>query len=82
MNGTIKTTKNKAWLKGFEVAREGSDSLEMTRLRYADDTLIFGDAEEQQLKYLRVMLILFEGMSGLHINWRKAWCIQLMKRQI
>ncbi|WMV13372.1 hypothetical protein MTR67_006757 [Solanum verrucosum] len=39
---------------------------------HADDTLIFCDAEEQQLKYLRVILILFEGMTGLHINWRKS----------
>lgn len=32
--------------------REGGDSLEVSHLQYADDTLIFYDAEEQQLKYL------------------------------
>ncbi|KAG5614537.1 hypothetical protein H5410_014361 [Solanum commersonii] len=37
-----------------------------------NDTLIFCDAEEEQLKYLRVILVLFEGISGLHINWRKS----------
>ncbi|KAG5580786.1 hypothetical protein H5410_051413 [Solanum commersonii] len=36
-----------------------------------DDTLIFCDAEEEQLKYLRVVLVLFEGISDLHIHWRK-----------
>ncbi|WMV39938.1 hypothetical protein MTR67_033323 [Solanum verrucosum] len=57
---------------GFDVAREGTERLEVTHLQYADDTLIFCDAEEEQLKYLRVILVLFEGISGLHINWRKS----------
>ncbi|WMV28367.1 hypothetical protein MTR67_021752 [Solanum verrucosum] len=52
--------------------REGTERLEVTHLQYADDTLIFCDAEEEQLKYLRVILVLFEGISGLHINWRKS----------
>jgi len=43
----------------------------VTHLQYADDTLIFCDAEEEQLKYLRVILVLFEGISDLHIHWRK-----------
>ncbi|KAG5585379.1 hypothetical protein H5410_045813 [Solanum commersonii] len=60
------------WIRGFDVAREGTESLEVTHLQYADDTLIFCDAEEEQLKYLRVILYLFEGISGLHINWRKS----------
>ena len=68
----IKTESSRAWLKCFDVAREGGDSLEITHLQYADGTLIFCDTEEQQLKYLRVILILFEGMSGLHINRRKS----------
>ena len=33
---------------------------------------IFCDAEEKQLKILRVILILFEATSDLHINWRKS----------
>lgn len=75
LNSMIKTANNRASLEGFDVAREsreGSDSLEVTHLQYAHDTLIFCDVEEQQLKYLRVILILFEGMYGLHINWRKS----------
>lgn len=47
--------------------------MEVTHLQYADDTLIFCGAEEDQLKYLRVILVLFEGVSGLHINWRKSF---------
>ena len=49
--------------------------LEMTHLQYADDTLILCDAEEDQLKTLWVILVLFEGISGLLINWRKSFPI-------
>ena len=46
--------------------------MEVTHLQYADDTLIFCDANEGQLLVLRSILALFEGVSGLHINWRKS----------
>lgn len=68
LNNMIKTANQYGWIKGFDVARRGNDSLEVTHLQYADDTLIFCDAEEDQLKHLRVILVLFEGISGLHIN--------------
>lgn len=68
----IKTANSRGWLRGFDVAREGAESLEVTHLQYAYNNLIFCDAEEKQLKYLRVILVLFEGISGLHINWRKS----------
>lgn len=45
----------------------------MTQLQYVDDTLICYRAKNDQLRYLRVMLILFVGFSGLHINWRKSF---------
>lgn len=51
--------------------RSGRGSREVTHLRYAVDTLVFSDAEE--LKLLRVFMVLFEGMSRLHINWRKSF---------
>lgn len=31
--------------KGFEVARDGNDSLEVTHPQYVDDSLIFCDAD-------------------------------------
>jgi len=45
----------------------------VTHLQYAEDTLIFCDADKEQIKILRVILVLFEGMSGLHINWGKSF---------
>ena len=42
-------------------------------LQYADDTLVFCGAEKEQLKHLRVIFILFEAISRLHINWGKSF---------
>ncbi|KAG5577611.1 hypothetical protein H5410_057745 [Solanum commersonii] len=41
--------------------------------RNIDDTLVFCGAEKEQLKYLRVIFVLFEAVSGLHINWGKSF---------
>ncbi|XP_019267660.1 PREDICTED: uncharacterized protein LOC109244948 [Nicotiana attenuata] len=72
LNNMVKTARSQGWIKGFEVAKNGNNSLEVTHLQYADDTLIFCDAKEEQLRFLRIILVLFEGISGLHINWRKS----------
>ncbi|WMV37861.1 hypothetical protein MTR67_031246 [Solanum verrucosum] len=38
------------------------------RLLFADDTLIFCGAEKSQVHYLNLTLMLFQAISGLHIN--------------
>lgn len=53
-------------LKWLQLIR--GSSMEVTHLQYADDILIFCAAEEDQLRHLRVIFVLFEGMSGLPIN--------------
>lgn len=49
-----------------------TSNIEVTHSQYTDDTLIFCDADERQLLILRSILVLFEGVSGLHINWRES----------
>lgn len=53
------------------MAKEQPERVEITHLQYADDTLIFCEAVEEHMKVLRVILLLFEAISGLHVNWRK-----------
>lgn len=48
-------------------------NLEFTHLQYADDALIFCEANKNQLMILRVIFVLFEAISGLHINWNKSF---------
>lgn len=70
LNHMINTAKGYGWISGFEVSISSGDSLEVTHLQYADDSLIFCEAEEP-LRYLRVILVLVEGITALHINWGK-----------
>ena len=59
-------------IQGFEVSKVAGNSLEITHLQYADDTLIFCGDEEEQLLIIRLILVYFEAISGLHINWNKS----------
>ncbi|XP_049391971.1 uncharacterized protein LOC125856458 [Solanum stenotomum] len=46
--------------------------MEVTHLLNADDTMVFCEAEQEQICYLRVILVIFEACSRLKINWRKS----------
>lgn len=49
------------------------DNLEISHLFYADDALVFCDAEPDQMKHLKAILLIFEGISGLHVNLEKSY---------
>ncbi|XP_047267599.1 uncharacterized protein LOC124898027 [Capsicum annuum] len=76
LNNMIKMGRENECLRGFEVATSptsnSTGNMEVTHLQYADNMLIFCDADERQLLILRLALVLFEGVSRLHINWRKS----------
>ncbi|XP_028090062.1 uncharacterized protein LOC114290376 [Camellia sinensis] len=57
-------------LSGF-VMGERSASLVVSHLFYADDKLIFCDAEATQIGHLRCILPCFEAVSGLWVNLSK-----------
>lgn len=62
-----------SWLTGFRVDSRAVNNLEITHLLYADDTLVFCGADRGQIRFLRVIIILFEAISGLQINWSKSF---------
>jgi hypothetical protein len=64
-------------LSGFPVGREASDPLKISHLLFADDTLIFCEANPDSLTYLWVMLTCFEATSGLRVNLGKSELIQV-----
>ena len=76
LNNMIKVARENECIRSFEVATTqtsiSNDNMEVTHLQYADNTLIFCDANEGHLLVLRSILLLFEGVPGLHINWRKS----------
>ncbi|XP_049394869.1 uncharacterized protein LOC125859208 [Solanum stenotomum] len=73
LNDMLKIVQEKLSLRGFRVSSRVGAELEITHLQYADDTLVFCDANKNQLKILRVIFVIFEAISGLHINWNKSF---------
>ena len=51
--------------------RDGGDIV-ISHLLYADDTILFYEANSEQLMYLRWTLMWFEAFSGLKINLNKS----------
>ena len=57
---------------GFSVGNLEGRSMVVSHLLFADDTLIFCEADLDQILILRMILIRFEAMSGLKINLGKS----------
>ena len=56
--------------------RDGGDIV-ISHLLYVDDTILFCEANSEQLMYLRWTLMWFEAFSGLKINLNKSVIIPL-----
>jgi len=56
--------------KGYRVGREGE--VRLTHLQFADDTLILGEKSWLNVRSMRAMLLLFENISGLKVNFHKS----------
>lgn len=64
-------------LFGFSVGGVASVPLKISHLLFADDTLIFCEANPDSLTYLRVILTCFEATSGLRVNLGKFELMQV-----
>nr|XP_009794949.1 PREDICTED: uncharacterized protein LOC104241713 [Nicotiana sylvestris] len=70
-------TKHLLWLDCFSVGRPQGNPISISHLLYADDTLVFCGAEKSQVQYLNLTLLIFEAISGLHINILKSIIYQV-----
>ena len=57
---------------GFSVGNTSGNSMMVSHLLFADDTLIFCDTDPMQIASLRAILVRFEEVSGLRINLGKC----------
>ncbi|XP_016168024.1 uncharacterized protein LOC107610488 [Arachis ipaensis] len=55
----------------------GKESIELSHLRFADDTILFCPSEEKTIKNYARLLRCFEIMSGLTINFDKSSLIPI-----
>lgn len=60
------------WIRGFQVGDRVGEEKEVCHMLYADDTIIFCEPTAEQISYIGVILVLFEAVSGLKVNWGKS----------
>ncbi|CAN1848748.1 LINE-1 reverse transcriptase homolog, partial [Linum perenne] len=71
LSGMFRVVRGAGLFSGFfmdEANRRG----EVSHVLYADDTIVFCEADEQQVKVLLATLVCFETVSGLRVNYHKS----------
>lgn len=58
--------------KNFKVGNVEEDWLCVTQLLFADKTIIFCDANTEQILYVRLLVISFEEVTSLKVNLSKS----------
>jgi hypothetical protein len=56
--------------RGYGVGRD--EEVRLTHLQFADDTLIIGEKSWRDVRSMRAVLLLFEEISGLKVNFHKS----------
>ncbi|GKU94200.1 hypothetical protein SLEP1_g7726 [Rubroshorea leprosula] len=69
LQGLVKRAVNEEMLHGIEIGKKG---LSVSLLQFADDTIIMGRADAENIRMVKDILIWFELMSGLRINFSKS----------
>ncbi|GKV45492.1 hypothetical protein SLEP1_g52564 [Rubroshorea leprosula] len=73
LNGLMQLAVDKDLFKGVRI---GNGNVAVSHLQFADDTLFFGEASEENIKAIKCIMRTFELASGLKINFGK---IQIME---
>jgi hypothetical protein len=68
----VNATVEQGLLSGFGVGERVFSDLVVAHSLFADDTLIFCEACPEQLRYVRLILLCFEAVSGLKVNLSKS----------
>jgi len=76
LNRMLQKASSLGLIRGLSV---GKQSICTSHLQFADDTLIFSEAEEPYIFMIQKILIGFQALSGLVVNYKKSGLIILGK---
>jgi hypothetical protein len=68
----LKRAESEGLFHRFSVGCNASNGLHISHLLYADDTILFCDADMSQLLYVQMVLTCFEVATGLRVNMSKS----------
>ena len=68
----LKRTEDGGFLSGFQASPNTSGGLHISHILFADVTILFCDAFEEQLLHIRMVIIFFEAITGLKVNVGKS----------
>ena len=68
----LRKVEEEGLIRGFRVGCNAADGLRISHLLYADDTILFCDADPDQLLYVWMVLTCFEAVTGLWVNMAKS----------
>ena len=68
----LKKVESEGLIQGFSAGGNANSSLRISHLLYADDTILFCDANMTQMLYIRMVLTCFEATTGLRVNMSKS----------
>ncbi|RVX12646.1 LINE-1 reverse transcriptase-like [Vitis vinifera] len=72
LTNLINKAQSVGFLLGCRVREKAGDEVQLTHLLFANDTLVFCEASQEQMVYLSWILMWFEAISGLKINLDKS----------
>ena len=68
----MKRAKRADLLRGFRANSRRGEGVCVSHLLFADDTILFCDADEEQILHVQMHLLCFQAMTGLKVNALKS----------
>lgn len=69
LNIIVERSKERGMIRGVQVGRDG---INISHLQFADDTIFFCNNDVSEIQNVKRLLIMFEEMSGLKVNYSKS----------
>jgi hypothetical protein len=77
----LKKVESEGHIQGFSAGGNANSGLRISHLLYADDTILFCDANMTQMLYIRMVLTCFEAATGLQVNMAKSEMVPVSEIQ-